>query len=102
MKSTFYKSSLLQFRIRVFFNVNVPKRSSKKTKIEQKACGFLLLYLVGKITVGFRTVGCEAQSEYQNVRQGGDGTQHHSVPQLERQHGVNCEDDEEEERHLRK
>lgn len=32
--------------------------------------------------------------------QGGDDTQHHSVPQLEWQHGVHGEDDEEEKRHL--
>lgn len=36
------------------------------------------------------------------MRQRGDDTQHHSVPQLEWQHGIHCEDDEEEERHLKK
>ena len=42
----------------------------------------------------------EVQSENYDVGQWGDDAQHHSVPQLEWQHGVNREDDEEEERHL--
>lgn len=32
--------------------------------------------------------------------EGGEDAQHHSIPQLEWQHGVHSEDDEEEVRHL--
>lgn len=46
------------------------------------------------------TVNGEAQSEDHNVRHRGDDAQHHSVQQLEWQHGVHGEDDEEKERHL--
>lgn len=60
----------------------------------------LLFYLVGEARSGGVVVNCQAQCKDQDVGQRGDDTQHHSVPQLERQHGVHCEDDEEEERHL--
>lgn len=42
----------------------------------------------------------EAQGKDDDVGQGGDDTQKDSVPQLEGQHGVHCEDDEEEEGNL--
>lgn len=56
-------------------------------------------HLVSKVSGGL-SVNCEAHCEYQNVGQGGDDAQHHSIPQLKWQHGVYGEDDEEEERHL--
>lgn len=59
-------------------------------------------YLVGEVRSVCITVNGEAQCENQDVGQWGDNAQHHSVPQLEWQHGVHGEDDEEEERHLEK
>lgn len=59
-----------------------------------------LIYLVGKVNRGGIPVKGEVQCENYDVGQWGDDAQHHSVPQLEWQHGVNGEDDEEEERHL--
>lgn len=46
------------------------------------------------------SVNGEAQCEDHDVGQRGDDAQHNGVPQLEWQHGVHGEDDEEEERHL--
>lgn len=59
-------------------------------------------YLVGKVRSVSIAVNGEAQCEDHDVWQWGDNAQHHSVPQLEWQHGVHGEDDEEEERHLEK
>ena len=59
-----------------------------------------LCYLVGEVIRGLLFVDGEAQREHHDVRQRGNDAQHHGVPQLEGQHGVHGEDDEEEERHL--
>lgn len=47
-------------------------------------------------------VNRESQSEDDDVGKWGNNTQHHSIPQLEWQHGVHSENDEEEQRHLKK
>lgn len=60
----------------------------------------VLFYLVRQVRIVCVTVNSEVHCEGQDVRHGGDDTQHHSVQQLEGQHGVHREDDEEEERHL--
>lgn len=57
-------------------------------------------YLVSQVRTALVTVNGEVQCEGHDVRHWGDDTQHHSVQQLEGQHGVHREDDEEEERHL--
>ena len=46
-------------------------------------------------------VNSEVHHEGHDVGQRGDDAQHNSIKQLEWQHGVNSEDDEEEERHLK-
>lgn len=43
---------------------------------------------------------CEVHRKNNDVRQRGDDTQGYSIAHLEWQHGVDCNDDEEEEGHL--
>lgn len=57
-------------------------------------------YLIGKVRYVCIAVNCESQSEDNDVGKWGNNTQHHSIPQLEWQHGVHSENDEEEQRHL--
>lgn len=58
------------------------------------------LYLVSQVRAARVAVNGEVQREGHDVRHRGDDAQHHGVQQLEGQHGVHREDDEEEERHL--
>lgn len=59
-------------------------------------------YLIGKIRGVSIAVNRKSQSEDDDVGKWGNNTQHHSIPQLEWQHGVHSENDEEEQRHLEK
>lgn len=59
-------------------------------------------YLIGKVRYVCIAVNCESQSKDDDVGKWGNNTQHHSIPQLEWQHGVRSENDEEEQRHLEK
>lgn len=57
-------------------------------------------YLIGKVRYACITVNRESQSDDNDVGKCGNNTQHHSIPQLEWQHGVHSENDEEEQRNL--
>lgn len=59
-------------------------------------------YLIGKFGYVCVAVNRESQSEDNDVGKRGNNTQHHSISQLEWQHGVHSENDEEEQRHLEK
>lgn len=59
-------------------------------------------YLIGKERYLWVGVNSEPQSEDDDVGKRRNDTQHHSIPQLERQHGVHSKNDEEEQRHLKK
>lgn len=66
-----------------------------------------LFYLFGKaskdhISINGLSINGESQSENHDVGQWGNNAEHYSIPQLEWQHGVHGEDDEEEKRHLEK
>lgn len=58
-------------------------------------------YLIGKERYLWVGVNSEPQSEDDDVGKRRNDTQHHSIAQLERQHGVHSKNDEEEQRHLK-
>lgn len=61
---------------------------------------WISFYLIDDELFGVGTVHCEVHRKNNDVRQRGYDTQGYSIAHLKWQHGVDCNDDEEEEGHL--